>query len=196
MSNPNNLVRPSILNNPQPPGPNNPPNPQNPLNNPQMEAAIVNLVTQICRENCRSIVENILDPNADIIAGDQIIEERYRENLNDMDKVPDIVRCLREFSGNPSEFSSWRKSVERVLNIYETQKGTPRYFAILNVVRNKITGAADSALESYNTPLCWEAILRCLTIHYADKRDITTLEYQLTTLVQGNSSVHDFYQEV
>ncbi len=29
--------------------------------------------------------------------------------MSEMDKIPDIVRSLREFSGNDSEFSSWKK---------------------------------------------------------------------------------------
>lgn len=198
MSNPNNLVRPAILNPPPPTNPNNPPQPPEPVNIdiPQMEAAITSLVTRLCREQCRSLVGDILNPNSDFTARDQEIEDQYKENLTDLDKVPDVVRCLREFSGNATEFSSWKKSVERVLNLYEAQKGTPKYFGILNVIRNKIVGAADSALESYNTPLSWEAISRCLTLHYADKRDVGTLEYQMTTLIQGNSTVQDFYQEV
>jgi len=35
-----------------------------------------------------------------------------------------------------------------------------------------------------------------LTAHYADKRDVTTLEYRMTSLVQGNQSTADFYQQV
>ncbi|XP_075151143.1 uncharacterized protein LOC142225255 [Haematobia irritans] len=197
MSNPNNLIRPPILTPPnnQPNNPNIPPIP--PINhNAQSEADIINVVTRICREQCRNVVENMLNPNADISGIDQGIDERYRENLTDLDKVPDIVRCLREFSGNHTEFSSWKKSVERVLNLYESTRGTPKYFAILNVIRNKIIGAADAALESYNTPLNWESISRCLALHYADKRDLGTLEYQMTTLIQGNNTVQDFYQDV
>lgn len=195
MSNPNNLIRPPVLNT------NNPPIPP-PLNTPpipptaQLEVNIVNLVTRICREQCKGLVENILNPSADISGIDQGIDEQYRANLTDLDKVPDIVRCLREFSGDNAEFSSWKKSVERVLSIYESTKGTPRYFAILNIIRNKIVGAADAALESYNTPLNWESISRCLALHYADKRDLGTLEYQMTTLIQGNNTVQDFYQDV
>lgn len=33
-------------------------------------------------------------------------------------------------------------------------------------------------------------------MHYADKRDLSTLEYQMTTLVQGNKTVAEFYQQV
>ena len=57
-------------------------------------------------------------------------------------------------------------------------------------------GNADIALESYNTPLEWKAISKCLTLHYADKRDIGTLEYQMTSLVQGSYTIQEFYQRV
>lgn len=127
---------------------------------------------------------------------DQTIDPQYSTNLADMDKIPDVVKSLREFSGNPGEYGSWKKSVERILKIYDSIKGTPKYYGILSVIRNKITGNADTALESYNTPLNWEKISRCLTLHYADKRDLGTLEYQMTTLIQRNSSIPEFYQQV
>lgn len=42
----------------------------------------------------------------------------------------------------------------------------------------------------------WERIAKCLTAHYADKRDLGTLEYQMTMLVQRNDSISEFYQKV
>lgn len=186
MSNPNNLVRPPVLNvNVPNPVPNN-------ENNRNMEE----MIARICAQQCQIAINQILDPNANIGGIDQVIEERYRNDLADLDKVPDVVRNIREFSGNPSEFSSWKKSIDRILGLYDSKKGTPKYFAILNTIRNKIVGCADAALEAYNTPLNWECITKCLALHYADKRDLTTLEYQMSTLVQGNSKVQDFYQEV
>lgn len=116
--------------------------------------------------------------------------------LEELDKVPDIVRSLREFSGRPGEFNSWRKSVERVLKLYDSVKGTGRYYAILHTIRTKIVGDADTALESYRTPLDWSRIKKCLSMHYSDKRDIGTLEYQMMTLCQGNRSITEFYQAV
>lgn len=86
--------------------------------------------------------------------------------------------------------------MERILKIYEPIRGTPKYFGILNVVRNKITGDADIALESYNTPLNWECIIKCLTTHYADKRDLGTLEYQMSSMIQGNNSVQEYYKQI
>lgn len=196
MSNPNNLIRPPILNVNNSDGQNN--NGQNNNNNNSAinSANMEQTIARICAQQCQIAIAQFLRPSSDIAGEDETIDVRYRENLTDLDKVPDVVRSLREFSGKASEFSSWKKSVERILKLYESTKGTPKYFAILNTIRNKIIGNADAALESYNTPLNWSSISKCLTLHYADKRDLTTLEYQMTTLIQGNNSIQDFYQEV
>lgn len=162
---------------------------------PEFRSLIRDLMTNILETDGQDLVRDILHPRQQAMT-DQTIDERYRDNLTDMDKVPDVVRSLREFNGNPMEFSSWKKSVERILKIYEPSIGTPKYFGILNVIRNKVVGSADAALESYNTPLNWKAISKCLTMHYADKRDLSTLEYQMTCLIQGRKSVQEFYAEV
>lgn len=195
MSNPDNLIRPSILNVPNPSIP-----PNQPGRNEQGQVNLANLrtvVLEIINSQLPEILQASLNPN--VIQGhavDQSIDVEHLGNLGDLDKIPDVVKCLREFSGKAGEFNSWRKSVERILKIYENLKGTPKYYGILNIIRNKIVGNADIALESYNTPLDWTAISKCLTLHYADKRDVSTLEYQMTGLIQGNSTVQDFYQAV
>lgn len=164
---------------------------------PALDTLVSSIVCRILDQQGRSLVQSVLNPNAQRSpAVDQTIAPEHLDKLDDLDKVPDVVRCLRNFSGDASEFSSWKKSVERVLQIYENIKGTPKYFGILNVIRNKITGQADAALESYNTPLNWESICQCLVMHYADKRDVSTLEYQMISLVQGNNSIQGFYQTV
>lgn len=189
MANPNNLIRPPVL------GHNTTPPPAQQIS-PDLANIIRAMVSQAIEASGPELVRTTLGNNNNPIIKDQTIEEQYRNNMAEMDKVPDVVRSLREFSGNASEFSSWKKSVERIIKIYEPSKGTPKFFGILNVIRNKIVGKADIALESYNTPLDWTAISRCLTTHYADKRDIGTLEYQMTCLIQGKSSINEFYQKV
>ncbi|HBS53332.1 MAG TPA: hypothetical protein DD806_04955, partial [Flavobacterium sp.] len=127
---------------------------------------------------------------------DQEFNLQLDGDLNDIEKIPDIVKSIREFDGKIHEYGSWKKSVERILRIYNNTIGSPKYYAILNVIRNKIIGEADVALESYNTPLNWEKITKCLNLHYADKRDLGTLEYQMTTIVQKNNTIHEYYQSV
>jgi len=108
----------------------------------------------------------------------------------DFERVPDIVKSIREFSENPGEFGSSKKSVDRIMETYTPLVGTPKYY-LEYTIRNKIVRSADVTLESYNIPTDWKAISRCLTLHYADKRDITTLEYQISTLdVYKNLSLY------
>lgn len=187
MSNPNNLIRPPVLNpeNPQ----SNPPNPA------PMNAAIQQQIASFVAEQVRATLQYLHGPKEEI-ANDIVIEEENRNNLSELDKIPDIVRSIREFSGNPAEFNSWKKSVDRVLEIYDSIRGSAKYFGILSVIRNKIIGNADAALESYSTPLNWKSIVKCLTLHYGDKRDLGTLEYQMTSLIQGRNTIQVFYQEV
>lgn len=123
-------------------------------------------------------------------------DANHVNNIGELDRIPYVVRCLREFSGKPGEYNSWKKSVDRILQIYEPLKRTPKYYGILNIIRHKVVGNADIGLESYNIPLDWKIISRCLTLHYADKRDLGTLEYQITSLVRGNFTIQEFYQRV
>lgn len=186
--NPNNLIRPPVIQQQNAPAPI--------VLTPEIERAISQAVHNLCILECASIVPTLVNPRIRILT-DQGIDEAHQANLSDLDKVPDVVKCFREFLGDPKEFASWKKNVERVMTSYDRIKGTPKYFGILNVVRNNIIGNADTALESYNTPLYWEAISTCLTTHYADKRDLGTLEYQMFTLIQNNNStIQEFYQEV
>lgn len=192
MANQNNLIRPPVL--PQNPNPG-PANGQ--LSIEDLTALISRISTEVLRNQGPQVVQAVLNPDVDLSdARDQVINDEPRNNLADLDKIPDVVKCLKEFSGQPGEFSSWKKSVDRILAIYEPFKGTPKYFGILSVIRNKIIGNADIALESYNTPLNWNAISKCLIAHYGDKRDVSTLEHQMSMLIQGNKTVSEFYQEV
>lgn len=112
------------------------------------------------------------------------------------EKLPDLTKLIREFSGNRTEFGSWKKNVSRIMSLYEGRENTNAYFLITLAIRNKITGEADAVLESYNTPLNWKAIAKCLTDQFADKRDLKTLEYQLFSMTQGRLTVAEFYQAV
>lgn len=184
MVNDTNILKPPVL------GPSSSTSPFNLSELKQIIAEIVRNENQQMLNEFSSV--NVNDSNET----DQTIDAQHSHNLNEMDKIPDVVKSLREFSGQPGEFGSWRKSVDRILKLYESLIGTPKYYGILSVIRNKITGQADTVLESYNTPLNWKKIVRCLTLHYADKRDLGTLEYQMTTLIQRSQTIPEFYQQV
>lgn len=192
MSNPDNLIRPPVLNLPE-----NRAERQEVVMSVELRNAISGIVSQALRTEGIQIFNSVLNQNSNEFSGvDQTINREHSASIGDLDKIPDIVRSLREFSGNNAEFVSWKKSVERILKIYEPIRGTAKYYGIISVIRNKIVGQADNVLESYNIPLNWDCISRCLVTHYADKRDVSSLEFQLTSLVQGRQTIQEFYQEV
>lgn len=118
-------------------------------------------------------------------------------DIRDISRLPDCVKELQIFDGNPVQYVSWVHSVEVILSDFEIVKGKPLYRAILQHIRQKVRGAADSALISYNIfDSNWLKIKECLSLHYADKRDIRTLEHQLHQLHQRGSRVDEFYARV
>lgn len=68
---------------------------------------------------------NIIQPAREKIT-DQTIDPRRAGNCSGLDRVPDVIRCLRDFSDDTKEFTYWKKSVERILRRYEAERGTPR----------------------------------------------------------------------
>lgn len=122
---------------------------------------------------------------------------RSEQDLKDIARLPDSVRELQTFDGNAVQYISWTHSVENILRDYELVKNKPIYRAILQAIRGKVRGNADAALISYNIfDDNWESIKTCLSLHYADKRDLRTLEYQMSTLTQGRYSIDQFYARV
>lgn len=122
---------------------------------------------------------------------------RTELELRELSKLPDCVKELQPFDGNPTQYVSWIHSVETILADYEIVRTKPIYRAILQSIRQKIRGGADSALVSYNIfENDWGKMKECLSLHYADKRDIRTLEYQLNQLSQRGSKIDEFYAAV
>lgn len=119
------------------------------------------------------------------------------EDLRSISRIPDSVKELRTFDGNPLQYVSWVHGVEMVLKDFEIVKNKPIYRTIMQSVRQKIVDKADAALVSYNIfDADWKEIKRILSLNYADKRDVQTLEHQLNQLSQGSAKVDEFYSTV
>lgn len=119
------------------------------------------------------------------------------DDIKEISRLPDCVKELQIFDGNPVQYVSWVHSVESILSDFSVVRDKPLYRAILQHIRQKVRGAADSALISYNIfDSNWSKIKECLSLHYADKRDIRTLEHQLHRLNQRGMKVDEFYAKV
>lgn len=119
------------------------------------------------------------------------------DELKGVERLPDCVKDLEIFEGDPVQYIYWVHSVEGILDDYKIVRPKPIYRAILKTIRGKIRGKANAALISHNIfDSDWPAMKNCLSLHYADKRDIRTLEHQLGQLTQGNSRLDEFYARV
>lgn len=146
---------------------------------------MVNLLMQQIKANESRIKE--LERPLGLTTSDQV-EEPLRgpsmeDDLRDIGRLPDSVKELQTFEGEPSQYVSWVHAVEGILRDYAIVRNKPIYRAILKSIRGKVRGRADTALISYNIfDDDWPSIKRCLSLHYADKRDVRTLEHQLGQL--------------
>lgn len=146
-----------------------------------------------------AILENRLENNVlcNELGASNLAQPRNEEDLKDISKLPDCVKELQIFDGNPVQYLSWVHNVENILRDYEIVRNKPIYRAILQHIRQKIRGNADAALISYNIfDEDWVSVKKCLSLHYADKRDVRTLEHQLNLLTQKNLSIDEYYANV
>lgn len=113
-------------------------------------------------------------------------------------KIPDLIRLVPEFDGNPRNLSRWIESVEQKLE--ESKKfiapnDHPIILPIwLGIIRDKIVEKANDALTASHTPLEWGSIKNTLVEYFGDKSDLSILISRLTNLRQGSLTVTEFYQ--
>lgn len=113
-------------------------------------------------------------------------------------RIPDLIKMVPEFSGNPRNLPRWIESVEEKLA--ESKRGIPEDEILrilptwMGIIRDKITEKANDALSASHTPLEWDAIKSTLIEYFGDKSDLSTLMSRLTNLKQGSQSVLEFYQ--
>lgn len=106
----------------------------------------------------------------------------------------DLIKSLPDFHGDISAYPAWRDAAHFAMSYYV--EGTENYYIAMGILRNKITGMANSKLSSFNTVLNFTAIIARLDQCFADKRSLQVLENQLSILRQGKLSITEFYDEV
>lgn len=123
-----------------------------------------------------------------------ITRARTEYELKEISVLPDCVKELQPFEGQQEAYLSWVNRAQSILTDYDLIKTRPLYRAIVLHIRRKIKGRADMALEAYGVQDDdWEDIKCVLALNYAGKRDIRTLEHELS---QGSRSLNGFYMDV
>lgn len=121
-------------------------------------------------------------------------------SVESLEKIPDYIRDLPTFSGDPNEVSTWISDVESIVSFYKQRAinidSKNKYHVICKIIRRKIKGEANDALVSSNVHINWTAIKRVLLTYYGEKRDINSLDYQLMNAKQNNESLEDYFEHV
>lgn len=172
-----------------------------PRNIADLQRQIEELVALVERQNERSLASNEQIAALQAAAAAQAAAPPAVAQIapaNNNSRIPDLIRMVPEFSGNPRNLPRWIESVEEKLT--EARQGVPendipRILPIwMGIIRDKITEKANDALSASHTPLEWDSIKATLIVYFGDKSDLSTLMSKLTSLKQGSQSVLEFYQ--
>lgn len=112
------------------------------------------------------------------------------------DESLDVIKSLPEFNGTQARYVSWRNAAQAAYKLYEPFDGSSRYYQAVAIIRNKVTGTADTVLASFNTVLNFKAIIARLDFTYSDKRPVHMIEQEMSTLRQGGKNILQFYDEI
>lgn len=89
--------------------------------------------------------------------------------------ILDAIKDLPKYDGNPRLLFDFIDNVDEILSLLQMTSGTPYGQLLLRGIRNKIVGEANEVLNMYGTRLNWDQIKENLILHYADKRNETSL---------------------
>lgn len=120
------------------------------------------------------------------------------ENFVELGRIPDFLKDLRSFNGNPTELMNWILDVEGIFQMYHyIPKNSLQYDLIEKSVRRRIVGEAADVLNANNITADWAEIKSTLLLYYSDKRELKTLDFELTTIKKGQTeSLSVYYSRV
>lgn len=124
-----------------------------------------------------------------------IYSANMQEIFNSL-RIPDVVKDLPNFDGNPRLLYDFITNVEEILMFLKGTEHTPYGQIILRAIRNKITGTANELLNTYLTRLDWTEIKQNLISAFADKRTETTLIRDLHNIRQSDRSLEQFHADI
>ena len=122
-------------------------------------------------------------------------------NREIIEKIPDLVKDLPIFTGNPKEVGNWISDTDDLIQLYEPTVNSSieeksKFHMICRCIRRKIRGEANDALVASNVNLNWKLIRKTLLTYYGEKRDIRTLDYQLMNCQQQGGSLEEHFDNV
>lgn len=124
-----------------------------------------------------------------------------RANPEAIERIPDLVKELPLFCGDSRELNVWLNDAEGLVELYRTNANSTidecnKYHMVCKTIRRKIRNEANDALVASNIGINWNCIKRTLQTYYGEKRDLTTLDYQLMNSQQKGRPLEIYYDDV
>lgn len=124
------------------------------------------------------------------------------QNVARFDKfsVPDPIKLIPTYAGEPQILSSWIESVDQKLQYSKTLINNPTTVdevmpLWVGIIRDKIIKEGNEVLIRNQTQLDWNCIKKALKEELGDKRDLATLSTKISTLKQGSQDLIAYYQQ-
>lgn len=116
----------------------------------------------------------------------------------DVGRVPDFVKLLNTFDGNPTELIGWLCEVESIYNMYRNlPRDSVQFDLLARTIKRKIIGEAASVLNANNVGIDWVQIKNTLLLYYKDKRELKTLDTELSNVKRRpNESLNGYFSRV
>lgn len=152
-------------------------------------SASVEALTTGLRDQIRELTQQFQNMTPRVETYEPVTVNRIRRGSS-----LDLIKSLPEFKGESGTYPAWREAAHFAMEYYT--EGTENFYIAMGIFRNKITGAANAKLSSYNTVLNFSAIISRLDQVYADKRSLQSLENEISILRQGTLSIVEFYDKV
>ncbi|KRG00241.1 uncharacterized protein Dwil_GK28103 [Drosophila willistoni] len=157
----------------------------------EMKEAISTLLAQVASltEELKKQKEKvlILEGKNPVVVADKPLSKALTEfDLRQIATLPDCVKNIRPFTGEAAQYPTWIRQAEAIVRDYEVARDKLIYRAVVLHLRSKIEGRADEILISSDVADDdWPEVRKVLASNYEDKRDIATLEYQMSMLVRA-----------
>lgn len=138
------------------------------------------------------------NPNAAANGEPAVAPPLTMQQFIELGKLPDFLRDLQSFDGRPTELINWLADVQGVIDMYRENGATDAQLELIGrSVRRKIKGEAADILNANNIMHNWNQIKNTLLLYYKDKRDLKTLDFELTSIKKANNeSLGSYYSRV
>lgn len=115
--------------------------------------------------------------------------------MESLSRIPDPIKSIPSFDGNPKQLNAWIISAENTLKIFKPLVPVNVFAIYEQSVIHKLQGKAKDAICMAQYPLTFEETKRILKSTLGDKKELSSYKSKLWKNKQTDSmTVHKYYQ--